>query len=136
MRTQRQKKDRLHDEVRQVRKRICSSAISSALAIAAVFFLIHEVAIARGLLLGACFSIFNFIVLSISVPLTLGQSRSKASMIGLTSIFFRYILLAIPMIVAIKSVSFNFVAVAVGIFSVQIVTLVDHIIVKPLTEAK
>jgi hypothetical protein len=44
--------------------------------------------------------------------------------------------LAIPMIVAIKSVSFNFVAVVVGIFAVQIVTLVDYILIRPILEGK
>jgi hypothetical protein len=68
--------------------------------------------------------------------MTLGKSRSKAGLIGLASILSRYMVLAIPMIVAIKSVSFNFVAVVVGIFAVQIVTLVDYILIRPILEGK
>jgi len=101
--------------------------------VVAVFFLLfHEKAIAKGLLLGTCFSIINFLLLGKSIPMTLGQSRSKARFIGLTSILFRFVILAIPMIVAIKSTSFNFVAVVVGIFSVQVVTLVDYIVIRPI----
>jgi hypothetical protein len=36
------------------------------------------------------------------------------------------------MIVAIKSISFNFVAVVVGIFAVQIVTLINYIVIRPI----
>jgi hypothetical protein len=54
-----------------------------------------------------------------------------ASFIGLGSMLFRYILLAIPLVVAIKSASFDFVAVVGGIFAVQIVTLLDYIVIRP-----
>jgi hypothetical protein len=102
----------------------------SAVALAIVFMIIQEKAIAKGLLLGTCFSIINFFLMGKSIPMTLGQSRAKAGLIGFGSILSRYVVLAIPMIVAIKLVSFNFVAVVVGIFAVQIVTLVDHIVVR------
>jgi len=116
----------------EIQWRICCFAITSALVVAVFFLLFHEKAIAKGLLLGTCFSIINFILLGKSIPMTLGQSRSKAGFIGLTSILFRFVILAIPMIVAIKSTSFHFVAVVVGIFSVQVVTLVDYIIIRPI----
>lgn len=116
----------------QIQRRICYFAITSALVVAVFFLLFHEKAIAKGLLLGTCFSIINFLLLGKSIPMTLGQSRSKARFIGLTSILFRFVILAIPMIVAIKSTSFNFVAVVVGIFSVQVVTLVDYIVIRPI----
>ena len=103
-----------------------------ALVLAVIFILFSEKAIGKGLLLGTCFSILNFFLLGKSIPLTLGQSRSKAGLIGLTSLLTRYIILAIPLIVAIKSGSFNFAAVAIGIFAVQIVTLVDYIVVRPI----
>ena len=116
----------------QIQRRLCYLAITSALVVAVFFLLFHEKAIAKGLLLGTCFSIINFLLLGKSIPMTLGQSRSKARFIGLTSILFRFVILAIPMIVAIKSTSFNFVAVVVGIFSVQVVTLVDYIVIRPI----
>jgi hypothetical protein len=51
----------------------------------------------------------------------------------LGSILTRYLILAVPLIVAIKSPSFNFIAVVAGIFSVQIVTLCDYVLIRPLT---
>ena len=116
--------------------RLCSWAMSSALVIAVIFILFHEKAIAKGLLLGTFFSIINFFLLGKSIPMTIGSSRRKAGLIGLASILARYVILAIPMIVAIKSVSFNFFAVVVGIFAVQIVTLVDYILIRPVFDGK
>jgi len=44
----------------------------------------------------------------------------------------RYAILAVPMIIALKVPSFNFAAVVVGIFAVQIVTLFDFLVIKPI----
>jgi hypothetical protein len=128
--------DKQQKELGRVQKKTCSWSITSALIVAVFFMLIHERAIAKGLLLGTCFSIINFILMGRSIPMTLGQSRAKASLIGLVSILSRYVVLAIPMIMAIKMASFNFVAVVVGIFAVQIITLVDHILIRPALDGK
>ncbi|HUU80976.1 MAG TPA: ATP synthase subunit I [Acidobacteriota bacterium] len=125
-----------HSEVNQTQRRICSSAITAAIAIAVIFIIVGEKAVAKGLLLGTLFSIVNFILMGKSIQLTLGISRPRASMIGFTSIMFRYVLLAIPLVVAIKIDSFNLVAAVVGIFAVQIVTLVDYLIIRPIWEGR
>lgn len=125
-----------HSEVDQVQRRISSWAMISAIVLAVIFIIADEKAISKGLLLGTLFSIINFFLMRKSISLTLGQSRSKASFVGLLSILSRYVVLAIPMVVAIKSVSFNFVAVVIGIFAIQIVTLVDFIIIRPIWEGK
>ena len=108
--------------------------MTAAIVVAIVLIFFDEKAIAKGLLLGTLFSIANFIIMGKFIPLTLGQSRPKASMIGFASIMLRYVVLAIPMVIAIKSASFSFVAAVVGIFAVQIMTLIDHMVIKPITE--
>jgi hypothetical protein len=125
-----------HNEAGRIQKRICSQAITSALVVAVIFLFIQEKAIAKGLLLGTCFSIVNFLLLGKSIPMTLGRSRLKARLIGLTSVLVRYGVLAIPMVMALKLVSFNFIAVVVGIFAVQIITLFDYIVVRPILDQK
>ena len=125
------------DGLRQTQKRICFLAMTAALVVGAVVFLLfHERAIAKGLILGTCFSVINFSLLAKSIPMTLGRSRSKARLIGLASVLFRYMLLAIPLVVAIRTVSFDFFAVVFGILAVQIVTLADYIIIKPIQRWK
>ena len=129
-------KDKNRSELGQVQKRLCFGAMVVSIFIALIFIGMHEKSIAKGLVLGTCFSIINFMLLSKSIPMALGRSRHKAGLIGLASILSRYALLAIPMVFALKSDSFNFIAVVIGIFSVQIVTLVDYIIIRPALEGK
>lgn len=124
------------NELKQAQKRICSWALSSALVFALLFLFLHEKAVAKGLVLGTLFSIVNFLLLGKSIPLLLGRSRRSASAIGLGSTLARYALLAIPMVVALKTVSFDFVAVVIGIFAVQIVTLIDFVFIRPLLAGK
>jgi ATP synthase protein I len=123
-------------EVKRFQGRLCSRAMWSALIIAIVFICIHENALAKGLLLGTLFSITNFALLGKTIPMTLRPSRFRAGLIGFASISVRLSLLSIPMVVAIKSSSFDFVAVVIGIFSVQIVTLVEYIIIRPVMKGE
>ena len=124
--------DNANSGLDQIQRRISFYALSSALALAFVFVLVDRMDVAKGLLLGACFSIINFILMGKTLPMTLMKSRTGASLIGLGSIFSRYLILAIPLIVAIKSPSFHFASVVVGIFAVQIVTLCDYLLIRPL----
>ena len=124
--------DKQANEVSQFQKKICSWTMSCVLVFALVFLVFQEKTIAKGLILGACFSISNFFLLGRFIPLTLGRSLAKARFISLTSILSRYILLAIPMILALKLTSLNFVATVVGIFAVQIVMLFAYIVVRPI----
>ena len=61
-----------------------------------------------------------------TLPLRIGKSKGKTFMLALGSIYFRYIILAVPLIVAIKLEQFNLFAVIFGIFLVQIVILADY----------
>jgi ATP synthase protein I len=123
-------------DLARFQRRLCSPALACAVILAVLFFIAGERAIGKGLVLGACFSVVNFLLLGKSVPLTLGRPRSSGSLIGLGSIFFRFALLAIPMVVAIKSVSFNFAAVVIGIFAVQIATIIDYVIIRPISQRR
>ena len=123
---------REEDGVVQLQRRITSLALLSAFGIALIFFLCHETAVAKGLMLGTCFSVINFLLLGKTIPMTLGLTRRRASVAAFGSILTRYVLLAIPMIVAVKSASFDFVSVVIGIFAVQIITLIDYTIVRPI----
>jgi hypothetical protein len=93
-------------------------------------------AIAKGLLLGTLFSIANFVLLGMTVPLTNGKTRTRASFMTLASLLIRFALLAIPMVVGMKSAAFSFGAVVVGVFSIQIITLVEYLVVRPMQEGK
>ena len=84
--------------------------------------------IGKGLVLGAIFSVVNFVLMGETLPMRLGKSKGKAVSLALGSIFFRYAVLAIPMVVAIKFVQFNIFATILGIFMIQLMILSDHLI--------
>lgn len=132
MDTRNPEEKRESSEVTQIQKRVCSLAMTSALVLAFFFIAIHEKAIAKGLVLGTCFSILNFILMGRSISMTLGRSRTRASLIGFVSVLSRYVILAVPLLVALKYASFDFVAVAIGIFAVQIVTIIDYVVIRPI----
>ncbi len=82
--------------------------------------------ISKGLVLGTIFSILNFILIAQGLPFRLNKDRSKTVLVCLGSIWLRYALLAVPLILAAKFEMFNFFAAAVGIFMVQVVILGHH----------
>lgn len=125
-----------HSEVKQVRNRICYWTMLSGICLALFFMLINEKAIAKGFLLGACFSCINFLILGRFIVMAIGRSHPRAGLIAFTSMLTRYIILAIPLIVAIKSDSFNLIASIIGIFSVQIVTLVYYVVIRPILDRR
>ena len=121
-------------EINEVKKKICIKVLLLTLAVAVFFLILDEKTIVKGLALGSLFSMINFLLMGESIPLALGHTRVKAGVIGLASMVIRFLVLTFPLLVGLKSPSFNFAAVVVGIFSVQIVTLVEYIIIKPLLE--
>ncbi|WP_028320935.1 ATP synthase subunit I [Desulfatiglans anilini] len=120
-------------EVSRFQAKIAAKALLVFIAGAVVFILLGERPLGKGLILGAAFSVVNFLLMGIWGPLLLGRSQARARMTGLASIATRYIVLAVPLILAAKSPSFNFPAVAVGLFAVQIVMIADHLVIRPLT---
>lgn len=128
--------DKQADEVGQLQKRVCRRAMVFSIMAAVVLLFLGQKAIAKGLVLGTVFSVINFILLGKSLPRVLDRSRKGSTMMGLLSILTRYVLLAVPMIIAVKSASFDFIAVVVGIFSVQIMVMLDHFLFKPAVEGK
>jgi len=116
------------ETIRETQKKYCSQAMLAAIFVGLVFILMGQNAVGKGLILGTFFSIINFILMGEAIPLKAGKSRGKSFFFSLGSIFFRFTLMAIPLIIAIKSVKFHLFAVIGGIFMVQIIILADHIV--------
>ena len=93
-----------------------------------VFILADQPSLGKGLVLGSIFSVINFVLMGETLPMRLGKSKGKTFSVALGSIFFRYIILAIPMVVAIKFEQFNIFATILGVFMIQLVILSEHLI--------
>jgi hypothetical protein len=109
------------DTIRNTQKRFGSLAMMTAIIIGLFLVFVGQKTLAKGLVLGALFSVVNFVLIGEILPLTIGQSRKKSSVTAFFSIVLRYGLLAVPLIAAMKWDQFNFVSTAVGLFMVQIV---------------
>ena len=116
------------EAIRETQKKYCSRAMLAAIFVGLVFILMGQSAVGKGLILGTFFSIINFILMGEALPLKIGKSRGKTFFLSLGSRLFRFAILAIPLIIAIKSAKFNLFAVIGGIFMIQIIILADHIV--------
>ena len=114
------------ESVKQTQKKYGSRAMWTAIIIGICFFLAGQKPVGKGLILGTIFSIANFILIGQTLPLRLGRSKRKTFFLSLGSIFFRYALMAIPIVVAVKFDQFDLVAAIIGLFMIQYAILADH----------
>lgn len=117
------------ESIRATQKKYCTGAITTAIFIGLFFILAGQKPIGKGLILGTIFSIINFIIMGETLPLRMGKGKNKTVLLSLGSIFLRYLLLAIPLIIAAKFEQYNFISVIVGIFMIQLFILADHFII-------
>jgi len=82
--------------------------------------------VGKGLILGAFFSIVNFILMGESLPNRIRSEKKKAFFLSLGSIMVRYTLLAVPIVLAIKLESYNLFAAIAGVFMIQFIILVEQ----------
>jgi len=116
------------ETVKQVQKKYSSLVLTFSIGIALVFILMGHKPLGKGLILGAIFSVLNFILMGKSIVLKFGRSKAKTFSISMGSIIIRYLLLAIPLIAAVKYEQFNLVAAILGIFMIQLVILAEHVL--------
>ena len=115
------------ESIRATQKKYGSRAMATAIILALIIIFTGQTALGKGLVLGTLFSVINFVIMGEMLPLKLGRSSRKTYTFSLMSIFLRYALLAIPLIVAAKSEQFHLATTISGIFMVQLVILVEHL---------
>jgi hypothetical protein len=97
----------------------------AAIFIALALILLNYRPLGKGLLLGTVFSSINFAIMGATLPHRLIQGRNKSILASLASILLRYLFMAIPLFLAIKSDTYNLIAVICGLFMVQLMILAD-----------
>ena len=116
------------ETVKQTQKKYAVKTLTLAIVIALFFVLMGQKPIAKGLIMGTVFSALNFILMGKTITLKLGKSKRKTFSISMGSIILRYLLLAIPLIAALKFEQLNLVAAVLGIFMIQFVILTEHLL--------
>ena len=113
--------------IHKVQKRYASMALIAAIIGGAALMALGLAPLGKGLLAGTLFSVFNFWLMAKTLPHRLGHGRAKSFILSITSIYGRYALMAVPLVLAVKLPYLALSTVAIGLFAVQIVILGERI---------
>jgi fatty acid desaturase len=86
--------------------------------------------VGKGLILGTLFSVINFVLIGEILPFTLGYSKRKTFLISFGFIIIRFLIMAVPLVLAVKFENFNLFAVIPGLLMIQLVIFADHLFRK------
>ena len=117
----------MEEGIRDTQKKYCSRAMVAAIVGGLILILVGQKGLGKGLVLGAIFSVLNFIIMGETLPMLLGKTKGSAIVTALLSVGLRYVLLAVPLVIAIKFEQINIITAAIGIFMIQVVIVSDHV---------
>lgn len=101
-------------------RKLSRQVFGASVAIGLVLFAVGLKPLGKGLVLGSLFSVLNFVIMAQVLPHQVGLTRRKATVFAFFSIFLRFGLMAVPLIVAMKMDSFHWVGVTLGLFAVPV----------------
>jgi hypothetical protein len=113
-------------EIRTVEKRYSSVAMTMAVSFGLILILADMKPMGKGLILGTLFSALNFILMGETITRRIAASRKGSAVRAGISLLLRYVLLAIPLILAIKFPSYHLATTIAGLFMIQILILAHH----------
>lgn len=113
--------------INSIQKRYANLVLISALGLGLLLVAAGRPTAGKGLMLGSIFSALNFLLMGVSLTAKLtGGSRRRFGW-ALASIQGRYLLLAVPLIMAVKLPQFDLTATVAGVFMVQLCILAEHV---------
>lgn len=116
------------ETLKQTRNRYCSAAMTAAIVIGLGLIIADMRPMGKGLILGTLFSVFNFILMAQTLPMRMAPTKGKTLFYSLFSICFRFSLMAVPLIIALKVENFALIGVLIGLVAIQIMILADHVL--------
>jgi len=99
-----------------LQKALIKKALLLSLAVACVFLALNLKSAAKGIALGSIFGVVAFKIMALRLQRRMPHQGKARDYVGLMG---RFILLAIPLIIAVRLPSINFAATVAGIFSVK-----------------
>ena len=112
--------------VLDVQKKYGSRALVLAIGAGLLFLGLGQKDVCRGLVLGGVFSAINFALMGQLLRYRLADNRKAAAQRSFAALMLRYLLLAVPLVLAVKYERFNLPATVVGVFMVQLVILLEQ----------
>ena len=104
------------DDYGTLQKALIKKALLISLAVACIFLALNLKSAAKGIALGSIFSVVEFKLMARRLERRFARQGRSRDFFGL---FGRFLLLSVPLVIAIKSPSVNFAATVGGIFAVK-----------------
>ena len=115
------------ESIRRTQKKYGSRALAIAVIVGLATVLLGQNSLGKGLVLGTLFSVINFVLMGETLPLKIGRSNKATFLVSMFSMVLRYLLLAVPLIIAAKYEEFHIISAIIGVFMVQVVIIADHL---------
>jgi hypothetical protein len=115
------------ETIRHLQKRYCGGALSLAVVLSLVVYLAGWPAMTRGLIVGSLFSALNFALLGKTMARKLADPRRGGGLVTLVAQLGRYLLWAVPVVIAVKLPPVDLPATIAGLFMVPIFIIADSV---------
>jgi hypothetical protein len=116
------------EAIKQLQQRVVAVVFTVSAASGIGLIAVGQPRIGEGLILGSLFSIANFIILSQSIQRQMRRGPKSARRLAAMSRAGRYLLLALPVLTALKVDDFDLPATVAGVFMVQLTILASSVI--------
>ena len=129
---------KMDEEVKKTQKFYRNRALYYAISAAFILIILGHKAIAKGLLLGTVFSVLNFAIMAILLNRQImgAQNQMRARSTAFLSLFLRFAILAIPLVISLKFEAFNFFGTVAGIFMVQFSILFNNFVIDRFSKIR
>lgn len=121
----------MDEELRKVQKLYGNRAMFFAIIVGFILILADQAALGKGLILGALFSVINFVIMGLFLGKQVadGQKLVRAGSSAFLSLFVRLVILSIPLIISFKLESIDILGTIVGVFMIQLTILFSNLVI-------
>lgn len=115
------------ESIRHLQRRYCGGALTVAVVLSMGCYLAGWPAATRGLIVGSLFSALNFTLLGKTMTRKLTDPRRGRALLTLAAQLGRYLLWAVPVVIAVKLPAVDLPATMAGLFMVPICIVTDSV---------
>lgn len=115
------------EAIKQLQRRYCGGALTTAVIIGVGLHLAGWPTATRGLILGSLFSTLNFALLGKTLTQKLTGGKRQRPLLAFVVQLGRYLLWAVPVVMAVKLPLFDLPATVGGLFLVPICIITDSV---------
>ena len=115
------------EAISHLQRRYCGGALTAAILIGLGVYVAGWPAVTRGLVLGSFFSALNFALLGQSLTHKLTGDQRPGTLVALAAQLGRYLLWAVPLVIAVKLPAVHLPATVAGVFMVPVCIVLDSV---------